>query len=564
MHAIAENKRTMDADAEKMHATLDDEHTADLGDYSGSLAEVTPSSRPQTEEPAEGAVLRGRYVLESALGIGGTSVVYRARDLRRNGVPESSNPAGERYVALKLLRPEHRRRSRSIERLKREFQYAQTLSHPSIARVFDLDCDGELWFLTLELLEGESLSAMLQRHVTEPLPPRRAFDILRACGDALAYAHEHGIVHGDLKPANIFVTRNGPVRVLDFGAACASWQAGEMHLPGATPAYASPQVLEGQRPDRRDDIFSFACVVYELLQGKHPFDRQSALEARAMHVEPKRAWNLSVRQWHALEEALSFERDQRPAGIPTLLADLASADVRAPLVVPEIAPEARVFHAPRLAPVIAVLALVTLAVGVIGLHTRFSGRPTPIVAPLPAAPAAANETRPASEPTGLQTPETVKTTPRAHLPRASGAIAPVVIHAGVAESRIPPAAAPATRPSYSATPSLISFDVDGVDVSEGAIVAVLRINRRQRVVGSAQVRWRALPGSALPGQDFAPTSSGTAEFADGQTQRAIYVPLLNDPLAERNETFTVELYSPDQGTRIDPAASAEVTIHDDD
>jgi hypothetical protein len=111
---------------------------------------------------------------------------------------------------------------------------------------------------------------------------------------------------------------------------------------------------------------------------------------------------------------------------------------------------------------------------------------------------------------------------------------------------------------------VVSFDADGVDVSEGAVSAVLRINRRQRMVGSAQVRWRALPGSALPGQDFAPMSSGTAEFADGQESRAIYVPLFNDRLAERDEKFTVELYSPDDGTTINPAARAEVTIHDDD
>lgn len=556
----------MNADAEKSLATRDEEVTADLGEEPGPTVEMATQPQQRTKEPTEGSVLRGRYVLEAALGIGGTSVVYRARDLRRNGVvPEGSILEGQdHYVALKLLRPEHRRRPRSIERLKREFQFAQTLSHPNIAHVFDLDCDGALWFLTLELLEGESLAALLQRHATEPLPPRRALEILRACGDALAYAHERGIVHGDLKPANVFVTRNGPVRVLDFGAAYASWQPGETHLPGATPAYASPQVLEGQRPERRDDIFSFACVAYELLHGKHPFGRQSSLEVRGMRLEPPRAWNLSIRQWHALEEALSWERDQRPEDIRSLLADLTSADVREPLMLPEIAPEARAFRAPRLAPVIAVVALVALAVGVVGLHTRFSERSTPSAAPAIAAPAGANDARAAGDPPRLQAPETPTRAPAANVPPVSSALAPSVSNDRSADSASPPAPEQATQPNGSAAPSLVSFDADVVDVSEGAVAAVLQVNRRQRVAGTAQVRWRALPGTALPGEDFAPMSMGTAEFADGQTSRAIYVPLFNDGLAESNESFTVELYSPDDGTRINPIASAEVTIHDDD
>jgi tRNA A-37 threonylcarbamoyl transferase component Bud32 len=333
-----------------------------------SPSAITPAAfPPPAPAPAElkaGLVLRGRYILEDPLGAGGTAIVYSARDLRRGGAMQ-----GEDRVAIKFLRPENRNRLEAIERLRREFHYAQMLSHPNIARVFDLDCDAGLWFLTLELLEGETLAGLLKRQ-SEPLEPRRALDILRACGEALAFAHDRGVVHGDFKPGNIFVSGNGHVRVLDFGAATATWQSGPVRAATATPRYASPQALSGDRPERRDDIFSFGCVAYELLNGCHPFGRRSSLEARVAHAELARAWNLSTRQWHALESALSWERDQRPVSLRSLVTDLTSSEVPPALVIPDITEEAQTFHGPRLAPVAGGLGLAIL--GVVGLVLAYS------------------------------------------------------------------------------------------------------------------------------------------------------------------------------------------------
>jgi hypothetical protein len=112
--------------------------------------------------------------------------------------------------------------------------------------------------------------------------------------------------------------------------------------------------------------------------------------------------------------------------------------------------------------------------------------------------------------------------------------------------------------------ALISMQAPSVVVSEGAVAAVLRLDRMQRVSGRAQVRWRTQAGTASPGKDFEPVESGTAEFADGQTMRAIYIPLRNDFIPERDETFSVELFAGSEGVRIYPAARTEVTILDDD
>jgi tRNA A-37 threonylcarbamoyl transferase component Bud32 len=522
---------------------------------------ASPPPASGVAELKPGLVLRGRYVLEEPLGAGGTAIVYGARDLRREGAMQ-----GEDRVAIKFLRPENRNRLEAIERLRREFHYAQMLSHPNIARVFDLDCDAGLWFLTLELLEGETLAGLLKRQ-SEPLEPRRALDILRACGEALAFAHDRGVVHGDFKPGNIFINGNGHVRVLDFGAATSTWQSGPVRAPTATPRYASPQVLSGDRPERRDDIFSFGCVAYELLNGCHPFGRRSSLEARVAHAELARAWNLSTRQWHALESALSWDRDQRPVSLRSLVTDLTSSEVPPALVIPDIAEEAQTFHGPRLAPVAGGLGLAIL--GVVGLVLAYSQLGDAQDKARDAAQAAAARVAAARSAHDKRQREMQPAT----TPVDSGKPAQVAPAAPKKEPKKEPTASsygstmPAQRfaaVQLPAMPALISLDTPTLTVSEGAVAAVLRLERTQQLDGRVQVTWRADPGTAEAGRDFSPVM-GVAYFADGQSTRAIYIPLLNDRLAERDETFTVEVFSTgDDGVRIYPTARAQATIRDDD
>jgi tRNA A-37 threonylcarbamoyl transferase component Bud32 len=193
-------------------------------------------------QSAPGNVLRERYILETPLGNGGTAMVFRAVDLRRDG----GAPDG-RHVAIKLLRPELRDRPASIARLQREFRQTQAAAHPNVVRFHDLDCDRGTWFIVMELLSGETLGPRLRCAAPAGLPPADALSVAAAVGDALIQAHLRGVTHGDVKPDNIFVTASGPVRLLDFGvapetpASAAAAGIDAMPAAAATRAYASPK-----------------------------------------------------------------------------------------------------------------------------------------------------------------------------------------------------------------------------------------------------------------------------------------------------------------------------------
>ncbi len=262
-----------------------------------------------------GSVLNGRFVLESRLGRGGMGVVYKALDQRRKGADHSP------YVALKVLREDFKTHPESLNALQRESHEAQRLSHPNIVNVFDFDRDGETYFMTMELLQGEPLSNLFSRQQRQPLPKEEAFRIIRGLGQGLMFAHDHNVVHLDFKPGNVFLTESGGVKILDFGIAQVTNAPGQTEftlgisdsnsLNAMTPAYASCERLEGAGPDPRDDVYALACVAYELLAGCHPFSKKSALDARKEKLTPQRIKELSRKQWRAMVNGLALERSQR-------------------------------------------------------------------------------------------------------------------------------------------------------------------------------------------------------------------------------------------------------------
>ena len=164
-----------------------------------------------TPEPAAGSTLCDRYLLERIIGTGGTSVVWRARDLQWQG-----SATGSAAVAIKMLRPKARSAS-SSSRLHHEFQCAKQLSHPNILSVRDLQSANDSCFMTMDLVEGKLLSTLLQDRAN--LRESMVRKVLQGCADALIHAHSRGVVHGDFKPGNVLVTADGSVKVFDFGAA---------------------------------------------------------------------------------------------------------------------------------------------------------------------------------------------------------------------------------------------------------------------------------------------------------------------------------------------------------
>jgi serine/threonine protein kinase/Tfp pilus assembly protein PilF len=219
----------------------------------------------------------GRYEILAPLGAGGMGEVYRARD-----------PQLERDVAIKVLPEEMVGDPTALARFAREARSIAALSHPNILAVYDVGAEGRVSWVVTELLEGRTLAAAL---AAGPLPARQAFQIAAGVADGLAAAHARGIVHRDVKPANLMLTPDGRVKILDFGLAGArpaSPGSGESQSTAGltsrgtilgTVGYFSPEQARGEPADARSDLFALGCVLYEMLAGVRAFPGESAADA---------------------------------------------------------------------------------------------------------------------------------------------------------------------------------------------------------------------------------------------------------------------------------------------
>ena len=211
----------------------------------------------------------GPYELTAALGAGGMGQVYRARDTRLG-----------RDVAVKVLPPDFAQNPSRLERFEHEARTVAALNHPNIVALYDIGADQNVTYLVTELVEGESLRAA-------DLTPRKVVEIAAQIADGLAAAHAAGVTHRDLKPENVMVTRDGRVKILDFGLAkvAAGVSADGPTLPHThvglvmgTVGYMSPEQARGATIDHRSDIFSFGVVLYELVAGTRPFSGDTPAE----------------------------------------------------------------------------------------------------------------------------------------------------------------------------------------------------------------------------------------------------------------------------------------------
>lgn len=221
-------------------------------------------------ELARGEML-GHYRVETKVGQGGMGVVYRAYDTRL-----------DRRVALKVLPPEQLTDPGRKQRLVREARAASGLIHPNIVTVHDIGSDREIDFIAMEYVDGRSLDQVVP---PSGMPPKQALAYAIQIAGALAAAHSAGIVHRDLKPGNILITREGHVKLLDFGLARRTrgleGDGDPLTIEGeiaGTPSYMSPEQVRGDPVDHRSDIFSFGAVLYRMVSGCDAFDRGSAVE----------------------------------------------------------------------------------------------------------------------------------------------------------------------------------------------------------------------------------------------------------------------------------------------
>lgn len=566
------------------------------------------AARPARREVAVGDVLRGRYRVRRVLGDGGMGTVFEASDEYR-----LDQPANGQRVAIKVLHAANSNREQALAELQLEFQNLQSLSHPNIVRVHEFDRDGDVAFFTMELLTGALLSRVLSARNSIALPRPQALAIIRDVGAALAYAHGRGVVHGDVNPQNIFITNEGELRVLDFGAA-------SKLAPVATPGYASCQVLEGQRPDARDDLFAFACVIYVLLTGQHPFPMRSAIQARSERLKPARPAELTHAQWKVLREGLRWDRGERPADIQEWLDrfDLRAAAPRTPPLAALLkTPPQRPRRTMRTVAALAILAL--LAAGgywaatnpdafkraVTALNTQLqaalagatalvkNGNPPAAVPPDAAEQPAATPADMAPMPESAQTPPAAQAPPEARTPPAAPAPvrAPTAAHAPAAiaqpEAGTPPAthlppaaahetAAPAHPPaadnpaaghpaSHQGLSSSVRIELaaDTVDVPPGEATAQVAVRRKGSVRGDAIFTWWTESGTAKPGKDFTAVVPHVEHIADGSGGVTLSIPVSDAPRT-REKSFYVVIDQAQAGPALGARTLTMVTLQTPD
>ncbi len=593
--------------------------TVPIGVEGTSIPVLNPANRPSgeakgggsTREVTVGEVLRGRYVIKNVLGLGGTGTVFEAIDRFRLDLPES----GQR-VAVKVLHTNATERTAVLTDLRREFQLLQSLSHPNIVRAHEYDRDGDTAFFTMEYLSGLSLDSVLSAHSEVVLERAHALLIIRDVTAALDHAHSRGVVHGDLNPGNIFITNDGEVRVLDFGAAHtpnpipsvteAAWDA----TAYATPRYASCQLLDGERADARDDTYSLACVLYVLLAGKHPFGELNAVQARAQKRKPARPAGLTGKQWHALRIGLAFDRQRRPAELAAWLEPFAlpRPETRLP-VLPALlkASPPRSRHTGGVLLALTVLALAAAGWWA-GTHrdlvsdaaeqaggelsaalssadasltaawqrARIAVSSSPAAEPAPAPAAAPNPAargHRAAAPALSADPAAPRVRSASPPAASTGSAASPSVNGSATHMAPPRAALPATtapaasagispRPAVAAPPShaRIELAADTVDVPLTDPAAHVIVKRTGNLRGDSSFTWWTESGTAKPGRDFMSVKPHEEHFEDGKSTATLFVPVVADPTRQQPKSFYIVINDPGEGAALGKRTLTMVTI----
>ena len=270
-----------------------------------------PRAGTAEEEP------RRRFLLEKLLGAGGMCEVYSALDLWRLEWSDKTP-----RVALKRLLPELTGKRPAQMALAGEFFTLRHLVHPGVVRVYDLHPDPAGVCFSMELREGPSL-----QQAQADMPSGYGRDGIRIAEklfETLNFLHAKGVVHADIKPANLFRAPGARLVLIDFnisqvmaipGAACSPIAQGlpaNLRFPAHSLLHASPERLKTNLPSMADDVFSACCTAYELIAGRHPFNRLSSVAAEEKRMSPARPGGLSGSQWKALSRGLSFLSGERP------------------------------------------------------------------------------------------------------------------------------------------------------------------------------------------------------------------------------------------------------------
>ena len=488
--------------------------------------QMEPVGRAAAPPAPANSVLRDRYVLERRLGSGGMGTVFKAVDRYRCDLPQAN-----RIVAIKFLH-ESAGHPEVVSKLRREFYCAQALSHPNIVKVYELDRDDDVEFFTMEFLEGELLSRVIEKLDPIPLSRSRAWAIILEVAAAIAHAHSRHVVHGDLKPQNIMITNSGETRILDFGASSAEI-AQKSNSSAMTPAYASCELLAGQAADARDDLFALACLSYELLAGQHPFQRRRSTVARDLGLIAPRPRGLTRQQWRTLKLGLAWRREERSMSVADWTAKLR--------------PPSRAVRLAKLWSGIIALAVLAAVVVLAALYSR------PLFDKKNAGGAAVSG---------------VAEVPIAAGPAAPDSSGPAVQAPPVAAAAEAPAAAPQpsnAKPASGAVP--VKPRTDGISIAAGHYeigahknFAEIHVHRSNGSGGDTTFTWWTEAGTALPGTDYE-SRAPTIQLLSGQSQMAsLFVKLVPNVARKRHVVFYVVIGEPGSGVSLGRVTRAAVVL----
>ncbi|WP_305984960.1 serine/threonine-protein kinase [Roseibium sp. MMSF_3544] len=304
-----------DGDAKNLPQTEDVSPKETLPDE--PVRKDTKAAKPDVDL---GTILKDRFLLLKVIGKGGLSTVYKARDLvaAKAGLANAD-------VAIKIIRAAPDVDKDNIALMHREARRLRDLVHPNIVRVYDMDRQDDIHFMVMELLEGQPLSKLLRQSPEHTLQPAQLFRLIGDLAAALGYAHRNGIIHADLKPGNVFVQNTGVAKLIDFNIAYPIARPVKTReedtvvilarFGAVTPAYASPQRLNGAEPCEADDVYSLAVITYLAICGTRPFGKKNALEARDEGLQPARPDDLSWLRWKALNAGLALDDSGRTPSV---------------------------------------------------------------------------------------------------------------------------------------------------------------------------------------------------------------------------------------------------------
>jgi Protein kinase domain len=510
-----------------------------------------------------GSVLGNRYRLEAELDSDDRGRNFQALDLQHAG-----QPAAVCQVGVHCARPQPAEFETALAERRVEFQTAQPLAHPNVLTVRELDQDGVWIYLTMNLMRGETLGALLARRHGEALARNAALAIIRDIGAALSYAHEHGVVHGDLQPQNVLISPTGELRVRGFGAQRAS------------SCYASCEQLENRSSDRRDDLYSLACISYQLLHGSHPFNGLSAAAARGRGISPARPLRLTGKQWRALRVGLAWRREGRNLSIERWLArmEVARGAKRLPALENLMA-----MPAPRrswvgIVLIVGGLAAIVAAAAVFFPSFSLGKSPwdwralrtgvlapaatgAPAITPTAAAPALqaappASPPAPAAAPPAAAPP--VPATPEAAsvAPAAAPALKPVPPKM----SPTRPVAAAAVAATAPSGPARVELSADRYTVQSGDSAARILVRRSGASKGDAQFVWWTENATAVADLDFVSWGHRVERVPAGQSSTTLLVPIIQDATRNGARTFYVIIGETGDGAKVGGVTRAAVLL----